>query len=183
MEEEYVSDLEHDPLSSDSESVIDESDIESGSQSAIPSEDPSLTAIPQSPSPAKTPPPKSPGLFPRLLSSTSIMSVRKDRDESITEGTTSSTSRASNAPSRGASVDRLSPKPVKPTAPGRHTIDSAPNARRIMRPPKFSRSRKGNNGYELCADSDIVGIVMLEIAKAEDLPKVKNSEPTSNFSR
>ena len=167
-----MSELEDDGLSSESDSVFDESDIESGSPGVIPSSEYSpLATIPQSP-PAKTPPPKSPRLFPRLLGSTSIVSGRREKEESLTESGTSSTS--VSAPSRGPSTDYLSPKPVKPTMT-RNTSESASSTRRIPR-PKFNRGRNRKSDYELSADSDVVGIVMLEIDKAEDLPKVKNSE-------
>lgn len=36
-------------------------------------------------------------------------------------------------------------------------------------------SRKGKEGYSLEAGNDIVGIVMLEIQRVEDLPKLRNS--------
>jgi hypothetical protein len=43
----------------------------------------------------------------------------------------------------------------------------------------FRKSWTGNDssktGYHLSAEHDIVGIVMLEISKADDLPRLKNS--------
>lgn len=63
--------------------------------------------------------------------------------------------------------DYLSAKPVKEPS-GSLT----PGGTRIRR-PKFKK--RGTTGYNLNVSHDITGIVMLEIASAEDLPKVRNS--------
>jgi phosphatidylserine decarboxylase len=43
--------------------------------------------------------------------------------------------------------------------------------------PKFKRSRgEKGSAYNFGAEKDVIGIIMLEINKAEDLPKLKNSE-------
>jgi phosphatidylserine decarboxylase len=43
--------------------------------------------------------------------------------------------------------------------------------------PRFSRSRTRKQGaYNFGGEKDVLGIVLLEVNKAEDLPKLKNSE-------
>jgi phosphatidylserine decarboxylase len=47
--------------------------------------------------------------------------------------------------------------------------------------PKFGRSRTRKEGaYNFGGEKDVLGIVLLEINKAEDLPKLKNREFSNN---
>ena len=66
--------------------------------------------------------------------------------------------------------DYLSAKSVKESTSLSGSV--TPGGTRIRR-PKFKK--RGTTGYNLDISHDITGIVMLEIAGAEDLPKFRNS--------
>ncbi|KAJ8488862.1 hypothetical protein ONZ45_g13809 [Pleurotus djamor] len=53
-------------------------------------------------------------------------------------------------------------------------------AKRKMKTRRFKKGGKSTGEYSLGAENDIVGIVMLEIQKAEDLPRLKNMTRTGN---
>lgn len=65
--------------------------------------------------------------------------------------------------------DYLSAKPAKESSS--RSGSRTPGGTRIRR-PKFKK--RGATGYSLDVSHDITGIIMLEIASAEDLPKVRN---------
>ncbi|KAF8339845.1 phosphatidylserine decarboxylase-domain-containing protein [Cantharellus anzutake] len=173
---EDVSELEDDGLSSDTE--FEESDNEPApppAPSAVRSGTDSQSL--STPEPTKLVPPRSPSLFPRLLSSTSIKSGKKEKEkEGSTDSTVISGSESSSGAGTPGGAAGTDVKTAKPATPSRTSTNdtAATSSGKKIKAPKFKQRSKGNKGYELSADSDIVGIVMLEIAGAEDLPKIKN---------
>lgn len=77
----------------------------------------------------------------------------------------------------------LSPGPRSATAGkeyfegGQSSESSRPASRTGKKRPSFKKEFDSN--YQISSNNDIVGIVMLEIQGAEDLPKLKNSKPGS----
>jgi phosphatidylserine decarboxylase len=68
-----------------------------------------------------------------------------------------------------------SPSPqAQPTSTSRLSSVATPTARRKKIPGPWHGHKSG--AFELEADNDIVGIVMLEIHSATDLPRLRNSE-------
>ena len=160
-----TSDLEDDGLSSDEEGDSgDESDAEVATpglltappQAGSVSTAPSLPTIAASPLPGKAP--STPGFIPRMLTPRLF-----------------SSSGSSSATAVPPVTDYLSAKPIPSTTPSRSSSlgGETPGAQRKKR--KFKRRVKDNE-YAFSAGKDILGIVMLEIAGAEDLPKLKSSE-------
>jgi phosphatidylserine decarboxylase len=58
-----------------------------------------------------------------------------------------------------------------PTGTTTPAVSSAPSS---AKKSKFKKWKKSTDGYSLNSGNDILGIVMLEIQGAEDLPKLKN---------
>ncbi|KAL1664147.1 phosphatidylserine decarboxylase-domain-containing protein [Schizophyllum commune] len=84
--------------------------------------------------------------------------------------------RSSSSPADGTASPSRSPSPAiaTPTTPSSTLTPSVPST------PTPGRRRKREKGgsYALGSENDIVGIVMLEIDRAEDLPKLKNMTRT-----
>lgn len=94
-----------------------------------------------------------PRILPRLFSSSrrSALTPSQSNDDSA-QG-------ASSAPSS------------RPASRGDNSTSSK------SRRPKFGRSRTGKeSAYNFGGEKDVIGIVLLEVNKAEDLPKLKNSK-------
>lgn len=109
---------------------------------------------------------KRPGRIPRLLSGFKSNGSKEGFTPSSLENITPVTGSAV-----GGSGDYLSAKPIKESSSRSGSL--TPGGSRIRR-PKFKK-RKNSSAYALDVSQDIQGIVMLEIAGAEDLPKVRNS--------
>jgi len=129
---------------------------------------PSATPLPQSPS--------SPGFFPRLLTR-KIGSRRNSADvatlASIATAATTPPDAETPTPTAGGGDASVTPTQgsVTPTA----VVSAVPASKKR---PKFQRGWSTNKKaeYSLLQQQDVVGIVMLEIQGAEDLPKIRNSE-------
>jgi phosphatidylserine decarboxylase len=160
-----VTELEDDGMSTSDESG-DESDIE-GDISFIPTpepvSEPPLLSEPVIVSPRPTKPPQSPSFLPR------VFTPRLPRFTPQNVSTSTSTDPAVLTPL----IDNLSAKPPTPSQSPSATSRSAIPGRRVRR-PRFRRNKKGTD-YSFSTGNDILGIVMLEIGGAEDLPKLKNS--------
>ena len=152
---------------SSSDESGDESDIEgdmSYTSNRTPPEpvvDPPVPPRPVIASPQPIKPPGSPSFLPR------VFTPRLPRLTPHNNVASTSTDSATPAPP----VDYLTAKSRTPSrSPARSR--SATPGHRVIR-PRF-RSRKETD-YSFSTGNDILGIVMLEIARAEDLPKLKNS--------
>ncbi|KAG9034805.1 hypothetical protein FS842_003775, partial [Serendipita sp. 407] len=120
-----------------------------GVVSITPATPEAAATLPTIVAPAPQPSTSKPGLLPRLFSSSSRRGLTSS--QSTEDNTTSATS----APSS------------RPSTPGK--------AKR----PRFKRG-SGDKGstYNFGAEKDVLGIVLLEVNKAEDLPKLKNMTRT-----
>ena len=155
---------------SSSEESGDESDIEGDiSYSPTPTPPEPVAAEPpiQEPqpviaSPQPTKPPQSPSFLPRVFTPRLSRLTSQNNVPSTT-----TTDSATPAP-----VDSLTAKPRTLSQSPAGSRSGTP-ANRVKR-PRFKRNKKGTD-YSFSTDNDILGIVMLEIACAEDLPKLKNS--------
>lgn len=96
--------------------------------------------------------PSRPGILPRLFSGSRKSGLTLTQPNDDTSATLSTSAPASQPSSRSATPSK-------------------------MKRPKFKRGRGEKGGaYNFGADKDVVGIVLLEVNKAEDLPKLKNSK-------
>lgn len=132
----------------------------------VASPEPVIEALtPTTPTATAPPAEKRSGRLPRLLSGRGYRQSSKD-------GSTPTSIDTAATPNRSASGngDYLSAKPVKESSSRSGSL--TPGGTRMKR-PKFKKTKTG--GYALDVGHDIQGIVMLEIARAEDLPKVRNS--------
>jgi hypothetical protein len=78
----------------------------------------------------------------------------------------SSSTAPSTAPSTALTVETASPAGSRPTTPGGDK----------EKKKRFRRGKKGRSSeYNLDTSRDMLGIVMLEIVGAENLPKLRNS--------
>ncbi|EJD07089.1 uncharacterized protein FOMMEDRAFT_103160 [Fomitiporia mediterranea MF3/22] len=191
---------EDDGLSSDEDEEEDEED-ERDDETAIPIEvqlsPPSTPSLPPQPSENESETPKGatapvPGVnivapspitptttpaLPVSGSKTSlgakIPRVFKNKKRPSLQSATSTDSSASNLTSSGAP----SPSPTslsRPSTPG--TPSAIPSSAKRSKFKRKWRTRSGD--YNFNASNDILGIVMLEIKSAEDLPKLKNMTRT-----
>lgn len=185
---EDESELEDDGLSSEDEGESEDEffDAQGEAPSAFPPTAPSasaigsdstpLPAIVASPLPTDLAPavrdssPKRPNRLPRLFSSRSSKQSKESGSSS-----TGSTPLLSGTSTPGGTVsgtgDYLSAKAAKESSSRSGSL--TPGGTRIRRPKFKKRARPG---YALDVSQDIQGIVMLEIVRAEDLPKVRASK-------
>lgn len=140
------------------------------SAAALGAEPAPLPAIVASPLPATSDSsPKRPSRLPRLFSSRSSKQSKESGSSSM-----ASTPLVSGTSTPGSTVtgsgDYLSAKPAKESSSRSGSL--TPGGTKIRR-PKFKKRIRA--GYALDVSQDIQGIVLLEIVRAEDLPKVRAS--------
>jgi phosphatidylserine decarboxylase len=119
------------------------------------------------PAPAQPPQPQKGGLIPKILRRPTLpLSLPSSRKF-----------RAGRSASGDDANSDVPPSPLQAPAPGSPLLPpqagpSRPKPRRV--PTSFARKRQ-EKGYNLAAENDVVGIVLLEIHSAADLPRLKNS--------
>lgn len=166
------SDSEDDEEDDEDETFVDALDIEPIPLSSSPRTEEGLKS-PDTPTPASVVPTPRVATTPQLAPPTPKSSTgfipkmkfpRKLSSRSNTSSTTASTSSSSTAATPGISP---LPTPASETA--------APLGEKKSRKASGAKKTKSKAGYQFEGGNDIVGIVMLEIQSAEDLPRLKNS--------
>jgi len=103
-----------------------------------------------------------------------IMTDEETEDEVETEQPSAAEAIAALAPSNDDSTQGATSAPS--SRPSSRNDTSTPSK---TRRPKFGRSRTGKeSAYNFGGEKDVLGIVLLEVNKAEDLPKLKNMTRT-----
>ena len=140
------------------------------SASTTPATAPPTAQQPSQPDlPQLAPTPKPKGKFARVFPSrrASAQSVEISPSTSATGSTPAVPASAQSVTVVGSSSGVTTP-----------TTSSAPTP---LKKGKFKKTWRKKGGYSLNSENDILGIVMLEIKGAQDLPKLKNSK-CSQFS-
>jgi phosphatidylserine decarboxylase len=170
-----ASELQDDGLSSDSSSDEDEGDDSPASAptSAPPSPRNKLRELPSSSSVPRT---SANGLLlPSLGSAALGVPAVTSASSTTTLNEPSSSSGSLPTPRRGST-----PALAKPTRKGSgdsyfDLSEGASSSEPGRRRRKFRRSKKSTKEFSYSTDSEILGVVLLEIKGAEDLPRLKNA--------
>lgn len=110
-----------------------------------------------------------PSMFPKRSSTSRSLSVDSVTASSSSSATPAPGNASTTAPNSGTSTPVVPPPSTTPPA-------GATSSARATQKSKFRKSWIGKEkNYNFNAANDIMGIVMLEIQGAKDLPRLKNS--------